>query len=189
MTEVVRPGAEFELSSQGETHEILETPAQTGDRYRVQSTFAPFAKGPSAHVHPRIEERFQVVSGTLGLRVGRQRRNLAPGAVASVPPRTNHRLWNPADEPAVVTAEIVFTPPGPRPDADLLEMMETRLALEREGQWNPRTEIPTSLLQLAVILDHFREVYALPMPLWLQRTVLRPLAALGRRRGYLPTYE
>ncbi len=113
---MVRRGAVFDLPTQGETFEILETPEETGDRYVARATFAPHARGPSAHRHPGLEERFEVVSGKMELRVGRQRRELTAGQTAVVSPGVVHDLWNPTDEPAVMVGEIVFTPLGLRPE-------------------------------------------------------------------------
>ncbi|MEE8406532.1 MAG: cupin domain-containing protein [Acidimicrobiia bacterium] len=184
---MVRRGAVFDLPTQGETFEILETPEETGDRYVARATFAPHARGPSAHRHPGLEERFEVVSGKMELRVGRQRRELTAGQTAVVSPGVVHDLWNPTDEPAVMVGEIVFTPLGLRPEADVLEMLETAAGLARDGKINPRTHAPKNLLQAAVIAYAFREGFAFPMSIRLQRAVLRPLAALGRFRGFQST--
>lgn len=135
---MVGPGAVFELPRQGETHEVLATPEETGDRYRVRSTFAPHAKGPSTHVHPGIVERFEIVSGTMNVRIGREHRELREGDKAEVPLRVAHRLWSTSDEPAVMMADLVIPPPGPRPETDILKVLETTAGLIREGKVNPR---------------------------------------------------
>lgn len=180
-------GAVFDLSDQGELHEILTTPWETGDRYRARVTLEPHARGPSTHVHPGFEERFEIESGTIGLRVGSEERLVRAGQTQVVPPRTTHRLWNPTDEPAVVTGDLVFPGNGPGPGYDIVEMIAMSVELRERGKWNPRTQTPRSILQTAVIAYHYREAFALPLPLWLQRAVLRPLAAYGRRRGYRAT--
>lgn len=180
-------GAVFELSDQGEMHEIIATPTQTGDRYRVRTTLRPFAPGPSAHVHPGLEERFEIVAGQVGLRLKREKRVVEAGDAVVVPSHTAHRLWNPGDRPAVILAELIFPLSDPAPSSDIIKMIELSLELRERGEWNSRRHTPRSILQTAVIAYHYREAFALPLPLWIQRAVLRPLAAVGRRRGYQAT--
>lgn len=45
----------------------------------------PGAEVAAAHVHPNQEERFQVISGTLKLRVDGEERLLVPGDLAVIP--------------------------------------------------------------------------------------------------------
>jgi len=47
-----------------------------------------------AHTHPYQEEYFEIVSGTLGVRVGRRKCVLRAGEAATVPPGTLHGWWN-----------------------------------------------------------------------------------------------
>jgi mannose-6-phosphate isomerase-like protein (cupin superfamily) len=65
---------------------ILESSRDTGDgSSRADYFAAPGAKVP-AHVHPDQEERFTVVSGTLGVRVGGRELILYLGQSAVGPP-------------------------------------------------------------------------------------------------------
>jgi quercetin dioxygenase-like cupin family protein len=47
------------------------------------------------HVHPEMEERYEVVSGTAAFRVGGEERTAGPGERVAVPPGTPHLAWNP----------------------------------------------------------------------------------------------
>lgn len=74
---------------------------------------------------------------------------------------------HPASETAHV--EIVFTPPGPRPQADLVAHWASVDQLIREGRINERTGMPP-LLQLAVLLDRVPEAFRMPGPAgWLMK--------------------
>jgi len=65
----------------------------------------------SPHVHPKLEERFEVLEGRAGFLVGDAPERLAsPGDVVLVPPGTTHLAWNAADGPTRVRME--FRPPG-----------------------------------------------------------------------------
>jgi len=65
----------------------------------------------SPHVHPKLEERFEVLDGLAGFRVGEEpERIAAPGDIVVVPPGTTHLAWNAADGPTRVRIE--FRPPG-----------------------------------------------------------------------------
>jgi len=175
--EYVKPGTVQILEETGERSEILASPAETGDRYRVRLRFGKRAKGPERHLHPGLVETFTVRSGTVGFRLGRSTSMLGPGDGREVPPGTVHAVWNAGDEPAEIDVDIVFMPPGPRPRADLARFGEHYAALVDGGR-------RPGLLQLAVLMDDHAEAFAMPVPRVLQRALVRPLAALGRTRGH-----
>jgi mannose-6-phosphate isomerase-like protein (cupin superfamily) len=56
----------------------------------------PGGRAP-AHVHPVMEERYEVVSGTAAFRIGEEERSAGPGEVVVVPPGTVHLAWNPTE--------------------------------------------------------------------------------------------
>jgi quercetin dioxygenase-like cupin family protein len=64
----------------------------------------------SAHVHPALEERFEVLEGAAGFVVAGEERTAGPGDVVVVAPGTTHLAWNAADGPTRVRLE--FRPPG-----------------------------------------------------------------------------
>lgn len=88
----------------GHRFHILESSRDTGDGSLRFEYFAP----PRAHVHEHVhtfqEERFEIVSGMLGVRVGGRRSILSPGQSAGGPPKVPHEWWNPSEE------EVCFTP-------------------------------------------------------------------------------
>ncbi len=148
----------------------------------------PGIKGFGVHTHPGLVEIFQCVSGTMTARLGRDISNLEPGERLEVPPGTVHGLKNTGEDPLVVDVDMVFTPPGPRPEADLMTIGMAIAGLTRDGKVSRWTGFPPEL-QMAVIFDahpeamKFTGIAGLLMP---------SLAALGRLRGCrssFPEYE
>ena len=52
------------------------------------------------HLHPAMEERFQVLAGTLETKVDGDRRTLHAGEALTVPAGVWHDWWNASDAPA-----------------------------------------------------------------------------------------
>lgn len=175
--EYVKPGTVNLLQANGESSEILASPAETGDRYRVRVRLARPEKGPARHLHPGLVEAFTVRSGMVGFRLGQTTSMLEPGDHREVPPRTVHAFWNAGEEPAEIDVDLIFTPPGPRPRADLARFGVRYGALVDGGR-------QPGLLRLAVLMDAYSEAFALPIPRALQRAIVCPLAMLGRARGH-----
>jgi uncharacterized protein YndB with AHSA1/START domain len=141
--------------------------------------FEPQGFFAQEHLHPSQEERHEVISGTLGVVVDGEERLLGPGDVLVVPAATRHRLV----EYGTVHARFEL-----RPALRQEVLMETFAGLGRDGKLG-RGGLPGPL-QLAVIAREFApEGYAVKPPRAIQRALLGPLAAIGRRRGYRAWYE
>ena len=142
--------------------------------------------GVPPHVHPAIEESFEVLDGRLDLLAGRSWQTAGAGETVVVPPGTRHAYRNRGD--GVAHAICWVSPPS-----DLLEgFLSDAAALGRAGQLtrNGLPKNPRALLQAAVLAVHYREMVELSFPpappAGLDRLLMPPLARLGRRRGYLP---
>jgi quercetin dioxygenase-like cupin family protein len=142
--------------------------------------------GVPPHVHPGLEEAFEVIDGKLQVLAGRTWHEAGPGETVVASPGTRHAYRN---RSAVETHAICWT----SPPSDLLEgFLADAAALGREGRLTKRgiPKTPTALLQAAVLSEHYREMVVLsspPLPPFgLDRLLMPPLARLGRRRGYLP---
>jgi hypothetical protein len=96
-----------------------------------------------------------------------------------------HPAWfvNIGQRPLVVDVDLVFTPPGPRPEADPDGVLVELDKLFRSGPTSPRTGMP-SLLRLAVLLDQVPEAFTQP---GIPGLLMKPIAVLGRLRGYRTT--
>lgn len=169
------------LDISNHTVEILETPADTGDRYLLRIVAEPGAPGVDGdfpHIHPMLVETFQCVSGDMTVRVGKELSVLPPGRKAEVGTGLVHGFVNTGTDPLVVDSEVIF-PCGYRPEDDLLRFAAIYDRLKREGPVTKRGEPPT--LQMAVLTHAYRQSIAAP---GVAGAMMLALAAVGRLRGY-----
>jgi quercetin dioxygenase-like cupin family protein len=139
--------------------------------------------GNPLHVHPRQEEYFKAVSGTIGVQVDDEQRWLKVGEGVTVPPGTPHRWWNDSeDEDAHVTVEL-------RPALNSETFFETLYGLAGDGKTD-ENGVP-NLLQQAVTLNGINsgEIYLASPPVPVQKAVLATLAPVGRLLGYRDHYQ
>src|SRR5215210_7181539 len=134
-----------EFSFAGHTFRVLESARNTDDGSLRFDYSAPPRANVSEHVHRSQEERTEVVSGSLGMRVGGQELLLTPGQKAVGPPGVPHAWWNPSKE-----EEVCFLS-GIRPGLEVETFFETLLGLAREGK--TVGVIPRNPLQLAVLAN------------------------------------
>jgi quercetin dioxygenase-like cupin family protein len=165
----------------GERIVFRKTSRETGGEAVVIDTYVqPNGFVAAAHVQPGQEERFQVLRGTVGFRIGRQKLVAGPGQRVTVPAGTPHRFWNAGDEVAHFVCEV-------RPALQFESLVETMFALAADGKTN-REGMP-NLLRLAVIAHAHFDTVRLPFPpAILQRLALALVAPIGRALGYRPTY-
>jgi len=159
-----------------------ETSRDTGGEYCLFDTYVE-ADGAvaAAHVHPYQTERFEVLSGTLGVEAGRDRKELAVGDSVVIEPGMPHKFWNGGDDTLCFRAEV-------RPALQFESLIETMFALAADGKTN-RRGMPNAF-RLAVIAKHHFDVVRLPrIPHGMQKAGLAMGAPLGRLLGYQPTYE
>ena len=174
------PLLEHEFRFFGHRFHILESSRNTGDgSVRIEYSAPPRAN-ISEHIHHFQEEQFQVVSGTLSVRVGAQELILQPGQSAVGPPKTPHAWRNPsADE------EVCFRV-GIRPGLGVEILFETLLGLAREGKtFGP---VPRNPLQLAVLAQEIGSWVVLTR---VEKALFTPVAILafvGRLLGYRTCY-
>ena len=136
--------------------------------------------GPD-HVHPLQAERFEVISGELGLRVDGEEHTLGPGEVIEAAAGAPHAAWNAGTDDVHVLVDF-------RPALRTEIAFKALAGLARDGK-TTASGAPKNPLQAAVVLREFRdEIYFVRPPLILQRLILAPLAALGRRLGYQAEY-
>jgi len=134
------------------------------------------------HIHPRQEERFEVLSGKLGLRVEGAEHFLGEGEVIVAPAGSAHAAWN-ASSDDEVHALIDF-----RPALRTETAFETLAGLARDGKTN-RAGAPSNLLLLALVLRHFEEeIFLVRPPLVVQRVVFGVVARVARLLGYRAEY-
>ncbi len=166
----------------GERIVFRKTSHDTGGQAVVIETIVqPNGFVAAAHVHPAQEERFEVLCGSVGFRIGRKKTVVGPGARLTVPSGTPHRFWNAGDEVAHFVCEV-------RPALQFESLLETMFALAADGKTN-RKGMPHPL-RLAVIANAHFDTVRLPFPpAILQRIALAIGAPVGRLCGYGATYE
>jgi quercetin dioxygenase-like cupin family protein len=179
---MIRSGTVLDNPVTGERLIFRKCAAESGgELVVVECIVQPAGAVAAAHVHPRQEERFEVLRGTLGVRLGRQQQTAGPGERLTVPAGTVHRFWNAGDGEVHFVCEI-------RPAGQFEQLVETMFGLASDGRTN-RKGMPNPL-RLAVIARHHFEDLRLPyVPAWMQRAALGVGAPLGRLCGFTPTYE
>jgi quercetin dioxygenase-like cupin family protein len=157
------------------------TTEDAGEVLHVETWVDP-GGGVTPHVHPAMEERFDVLEGRPEFLAGRKWKHVGPGETAVVAPGTRHAFRNRTGETAHFVCHA--TPPS-----TLQEFLEDAAALSRAGGITRRA-LPRSLdglLQAAVMAHHYRDMVTLLAPLpppAIQRLIIPPLARAGERRGY-----
>jgi quercetin dioxygenase-like cupin family protein len=177
---MIRPGDRLENPVTGEVLIFHRTSEETnGEAVLLETIVRPHGFVAAAHVHPLQTERFEVVAGRLGLRVGDAEILARPGDVATVAPGTPHRFWNAGESEARFLCEV-------RPALQFESLIETMFTLAAEGKTN-RKGLPNPL-RLAVIAKAHFDTVRLPFPpAALQRAALALGAPLGRALGYRET--
>jgi quercetin dioxygenase-like cupin family protein len=138
--------------------------------------------GVTPHIHPAMEERFDVLGGRPEFLAGRRWEESRPGDTVIVPAGTRHAFRNRGGDVAHFVCHA--TPPS-----TLQEFLEDAAGLSRAGGITRRA-LPRSLdglLQAAVMAHHYRDMVTLLAPLpppAIQRLVIPPLARAGERRGF-----
>jgi quercetin dioxygenase-like cupin family protein len=177
---IVNPLIGHELNFSGHRFHVLESARDTDDGSLRFDYTAPPGANISEHVHREQEERFEVVSGKLGTRVGGQEVLLTPGQSGVGPPGVPHAWWNSGDDEEVRFLVRI------RPGLDEETMLETVLGLMREGK--TIGPIPRNPLQLAVLAHEIGSWLVLTP---VEKVLLAPVAALafvGELLGYRARY-
>jgi mannose-6-phosphate isomerase-like protein (cupin superfamily) len=178
---MIRSGDLLENPVTGERLVFRKTSADTGGEFvLVECIVQPGGAVAATHVHPHQEERFEVLNGSVGFRVGRKKSIGGPGTRVTVPAGTAHKFWNAGDDEAHFVCEV-------RPARQFEQLIETMFGLAADGRTN-RKGMPNPL-QLAVIAHHHFDDLRLPLvPAWMQRAALAMGAPMGRLCGYDAQY-
>ena len=177
---MIRPGDRLENPVTGEVLVFHRTSEQTnGESVLVETIVRPGGFVAAAHVHPYQSERFEVLEGLLGLRLGEQELIAKPGNVALVPPGTPHRFWNAGKGEARFVCEV-------RPALRFESLIETMFTLAARGKTN-RKGMPNPLRLAVIARAHFDTVRLPFPPAWMQKAGLALAAPLGLLLGYRET--
>lgn len=176
-------GETIEHPLTGERITFLETAASTGGRVlRTRLEVPPGAAIPNLHVHPGAEELFAIAEGRVRVRRAKQSWVAQAGETVVVPPGTAHVWSNPFDEPAAVIVDL-------RPALRAETFFETFFGLARDGKVDPKRNLPTSLLQAALLFHDYRAEIRLPGITGVAvRGLSTVLAPVARARGFRSRY-
>src|SRR5512133_1633509 len=179
---MIRAGDTIENPVTGERLVFRKTSADTGGQAVVIETFVqPNGFVAAAHVHPSQEERFEIVHGSVGFKLGGEKLVAGPGQRITVPAGTPHKFWNAGDDVAQFVCEI-------RPALQFEQLIETMFSLAADGKTN-RKGMPNPF-RLAVIANAHLDTVVLPFPpVWAQRLALAAGAPVGRLCGYGASYR
>jgi len=178
---MIRTGTVIENPVTGERIVFRKTSRDTGGQAVVIETFVqPDGFVAAAHVHPSQEERFEVLKGSVGFRIGREKLVAGPGQRMTVPAGTPHKFWNAGDTEAHFVCEV-------RPALQFESLLETMFALAVDGKTNKKG-MPNPL-RLAVIANAHFDTVRLPFPpAWMQAVGLALGSPLGKLVGYEANY-
>ena len=177
---MISPGDRLENPVTGEVLVFHRTATETnGESVLVETIVRPDGFVAAAHVHPSQTERFEVLEGRLGLRIGQSEILAEPGDVAVVSPGTPHRFWNAGKGAARFICEV-------RPALQFESLIETMFTLAAQGKTN-RRGMPNPLRLAVIARAHFDTVRLPFPPVLLQRVGLALAAPVGAALGYRAT--
>ena len=82
--------------------ESVEVVSVDAERLVVEATYAPGGERPPAHQHPKQDEHFEVLAGSLRVEAGGEVRTYSEGEKFDIPRGTPHRMANEGTVPARV---------------------------------------------------------------------------------------
>ena len=137
--------------------------------------------GVTPHVHPSVDERFQVLAGTPQFLAGRSWHTTGPGDTVVVPAGRRHAYRNRGDHVAHITCDV--TPPSTVQEfLEAIAMLSQAGLLTRHGL--PRS--PAALVQAGALAWEHRDMLVVgfpPLPPWpVQRLVLPLLARIHNKK-------
>jgi quercetin dioxygenase-like cupin family protein len=169
--------------------ELIEDPvfryhlrlSSSGDTLIGEFWVEPGGGGKIEHIHPPVEERFHLLEGKLTHRADGSSHEAGAGERFTVPVGVRHAFQNTGSLIAHIRVEM-------EPALLIGDLLRDAAALGRAGRWAAvgRRGIPKgprALVEMAELLDSYRDTIALSSPpRWLRRIGVPPLARLQRRR-------
>ncbi len=132
----------------GERIVFRTTASETGGALLEMDAFwAGAGRRAVEHVHPEMQERWEVIAGHARFRIDGVERTAGRGEMVVAAPGTAHEAWNPAAEPAHVRIQM-------RPALDWASFVERLFAISSEAHESGRTAPDPRLLR--ELLRQFR---------------------------------
>jgi mannose-6-phosphate isomerase-like protein (cupin superfamily) len=147
--------------------------SRDGDVLRVEIWTEPGGGVLAEHMHPKLEERYEVLDGEVTFRVDRKLRRAGPGERLVVPPGARHSFENTGEGVAHLVVEA-------DPALELRESIEAGVKLAETvkltASGKPRGL--RALVEAAALARRYRETVVLSSPPPAMQRLLFPL--LGR---------
>jgi quercetin dioxygenase-like cupin family protein len=171
------------------TSELIDDPlfrqryrfSRDGDVLRVEIWSEPGGGVLAEHVHPKLEERYEVLEGEVTFRVDGKARRAAPGGRLVVPAGVRHSFENTGEGIAhlVVDAD---------PALDLRESIEDGVRLAEAGRLTAggKPRGLRGLVEAAALAHRYRETVILASPPAAIQRLLFPLLARLAPRDHEP---
>jgi mannose-6-phosphate isomerase-like protein (cupin superfamily) len=176
---MARPGEVIESPVLRDRIVFRQTARETGGTLlQFEDWHQPGAPGPIEHLHPRQEERLEVLQGSMIVRVGGREEHLTVGQHVVIPPGVPHTFRNTSDGELCALTDF-------RPAMQLERFFETIFGLARDGKTD-KDGVP-SFLQIAAWTSAY-EIYLPKPPVPVQKALFAVLGPLARLRGYRPWY-
>lgn len=184
MTEPSRPS---DTLRQGDTDTMVikESTADTGGAYlEVETTYSAMdgVSPPPPHYHPKQEEHFRVLDGTLSVLLDGEQLTLSAGDELTVSMGQRHTMWNAGPQPVRFRWR---TTPALRTES----MFRTMWGLVDEGGMGRHGSPRPALLQAMALIWGYRHEWrptSPPYPITLALAAC--LSVPARLRGYRDSY-
>lgn len=165
----------------GENIRFLKTTEQTnGELLVFDCRVEPGKATLPPHVHATQEERFEIISGQLGVMLGGKKQILNPGDRVTLPAKVKHQWWVPGDEEVHFRVEV-------SPARNLEAVLEIVSEMAITGKLNKQV-MPKNPFVLAAF-GKFSETYLPVIPIWMQNIGLNMGTAFARTLGYDPEFN
>ncbi|WP_345955361.1 cupin domain-containing protein [Mucilaginibacter sp. PAMB04168] len=182
---MLRTGDKISNPLTKKTFVFLRTAKDTDGEYvRIKCIADPESsrKNGFVHVHPSQTEIITVSSGSMMALVNGKKVRFDAGEMLVIKPGDAHQWWNASTKQQLeIITEV-------RPAMQTEQLYEAVCALANARYEEHYDSL--NLLQFAVMLDHYSEVYKSAGKLTLlKKGVFKVLAALGRLKGYKPEWD
>jgi mannose-6-phosphate isomerase-like protein (cupin superfamily) len=146
--------------------------ADAGETLRIEIQTEPGGGVLAEHVHPALEERYEILEGEITFSIDGESRNLGPGERAVVAPGVRHRFENTGGHVSRLLVEA-------EPAQDLRASIEAgaRLMLTERFTSSGSPKSFRALVEAAAVARRYRDTVVLTSPPPLVQRILFPVLA------------
>lgn len=166
----------------GQTIRFIQTAKDTNGAFlEMETTFGPHSKEPVPHFHPVQDELFEVMEGSLSIRINGRVKVIRKGEQLEVPAKTIHSMWNHTGDRTKLNWKV-------QPALDTENFFETAMGLAAEKKINKKG-MP-SILQTALMVRKFSNEFRLAKPgKIIQKILFSSLTPIAKLAGYEAVYD